>query len=115
MCIRDRHFADDIVLIAKNELELKTMANDFKRASCEVELSMNLSKTKIMSNIDNLVSIKLDEEEITKVEEYRYLGQMVSFSDKTNKELKIRRANARKAFWAQRKILLSKMKLSTKM
>ena len=62
-----------------------------------------------------MVSIKLDETEITKVEEYKYLGQMVSFSDKTSKELKIRRANAWKAFWAQRKILLSKMKLSTKM
>ncbi len=48
------------------------------------------------------------------VDEYKYLGQIISTRNKTEKELKVREANAWKAFWAQRKIFKSKMKLKTK-
>ena len=113
--LNNSRFADDIVLIAQNKLELKTMANELKRASSKVGLSMNLGKTKIMSNIDNLANIKIDDVVIEKVEEYKYLGRTIAFSDKTNKELKVRRANAWKSFWAQRRILMSKIKFNTKM
>ena len=53
-------------------------------------------------------------EEIEQVGEYKYLGQTLSFEDKTEKELKIRRANGWKSFWAQRTILKSNLKLKSK-
>lgn len=43
-------------------------------------------------------------EKIAVVDEYKYFGQILSFSDKTNKEKKIRRANAWKAFWVKKAI-----------
>ena len=64
-----------------------------------------------MSNLDSLNPINLGGETIECVSEYRYLGQILSFSDKTSKELKVRRANSWKAFWALKYILKSKMKL----
>ena len=113
--INNLRFADDIVLIAKNENKLRVMAGELMRESREVGLTMNLSKTKIMTNIQNLANIQLGDSVIEKVEEYKYLGQSISFADKTNKELKIRRANSWKDFWAQRRVLKSKMRLGTKM
>ena len=51
---------------------------------------------------------------IERVSEYRYLGQLISFDNKTEKELKVRRANAWKAFWAQKYLLESDLSLKTK-
>jgi len=51
---------------------------------------------------------------IERVQEYRYLGQLTSFANKTEKELKVRRGNAWKAFWAQKQNFKSKMSLATK-
>ena len=76
--------------------------------------SINLAKNKVMTNIKNLETLKLDGAKIEQVEEYTYLGLTLSFDDKTEKELKIRRANGWKSFWAQKVILKSKLKLKSK-
>lgn len=47
-------FADDVVLIAKNGNELNSVAEDLRKASEEYSLSINLTKTKVISNISNL-------------------------------------------------------------
>ena len=71
-------------------------------------LTINFAKTKVTSQGGG------GGETIEHVSEYRYLGQILSFSDKTGKELKIRHANSWKAFWALKYILKSKIKLKTK-
>ena len=107
-------FADDVVIIARNERELNSMAEELMVASEEYGLSINLAKTKVLTNISNLGEIKLGDTKIEKVQEYRYLGQIISFDNKIEKELKVRRNNAWKAFWAQKHILKSNLKLKTK-
>jgi len=66
------------VLIARNEKELEGMAEDLRRESNEMGLTMNLTKTKIMSNIKNLNSVELNGTKIESVKKYRYLGQILS-------------------------------------
>lgn len=90
------------------------MAEDLREASEEMGLGINFSKTKVMSNIPALGEIKLNDVKIERVTEYRYLGQVISFENKTEKEIKIRRAEARKAFWAQKYLLKSNLRLKTK-
>ena len=107
-------FADDVVLVAKSGEELSYMAEDLRRESGEMGLTMNLSKTKILTNLEGIKPIVVNDKEIEIVSEYRYLGQIISFNNKMEKEIKIRRANAWKAFWALKFILKSKMKLKTK-
>lgn len=69
-------FADDnVVLIAKNRAELKYMADGLARVSEEVGLTINKFKTNILTNIKDLDEIKIGEEVINKVLEYKYLGQ----------------------------------------
>ena len=64
--------------------------------------------------ISNLEAIKIDGQTIECVPEYKYLGQTLAFVNKSEKELKIRRANAWKAFWALRSVFKSNMKLKSK-
>jgi len=60
------------VIIAKNFDELQEMAKDLRRESLLMGLSINLAKTKIMANINNLRTLKLGGEEIEQVGEYKY-------------------------------------------
>lgn len=69
-----------------------------------MSLTINKSKTKILTNIINLKEIILDGEVIHNVTDNKYLGQTLTFVDKTEKELKARRTNGWKAFWAQKLI-----------
>lgn len=61
-------FADDVI-IAKSGNELIGMAEDLKKG-----LSINFSKSKVMSNISALGEVKINKEKIEQVIEYRYLG-----------------------------------------
>jgi len=64
-----------------------------------------------MTNIENFENIKLEAKDIEVVTEYKYLGQMMSFENRTKNEFKIRRRNAGRAFWAQSMILKGKLSL----
>lgn len=52
-------FADDIVLIAPNLEQLEMMLLQLNAESQKIGLKMNLSKTKIMTNIDEKGKTKL--------------------------------------------------------
>ncbi len=55
-----------------------------------------------MSNIRNLEGIEINNHLIEIVPDYRYLDQPVSFENRSDKEIKSRKANAWKAFWGQK-------------
>lgn len=57
-------FADDIVLMAASIEEIETMLLELNEESQKIGLRMNMSKTKIMTNIDGAGSIKIGDEEV---------------------------------------------------
>lgn len=61
-------FADDIVIIANTGEELKNMLQELHGASLQIGLQMNLSKTKIMSTENTLITI--NNQPIERVSEY---------------------------------------------
>ncbi|CAH2101994.1 unnamed protein product [Euphydryas editha] len=65
---------------------------------------MNTSKTKIMSNT-NREKIYVNQLEIEYVNEYVYLGQIISPNDQTNKEVDRRVCNTWKRFWALKDVM----------
>ncbi len=90
-------FADDIVLINQNADELKLMMME-DLCTCEkVGLKINSSKTKLLSNREN-VSLQVGNNITEQTMEYKYLGQTISWGKRLTKELKIRTSNAWKAF-----------------
>ena len=55
-----------------------------------------------------------DDIEIELVDEYTFLGQMIAFEQRLNKEFQARRKKAWKIYWALRQIFKSKMQLASK-
>lgn len=98
-------FADDMILIAKNSgVKLKVIVEILNEMSMEAGLPINAKKTKILLNNINL-EILIEEEKIEVVDEYVYLGQLLSFHKRTKK------INKQKNKHRMEKILSTKMRV----
>lgn len=97
-------FADDIVVFANTSEELQKMLIELNTASKEVGLSMNIQKTKAMTNDEDANVIKIDGNNIEYVTEYIYLGQLISNHDSTSKEIDRRIGNAWKRYWSLKEV-----------
>jgi len=83
-------FADDIILMSETAEELQDMLIDLKRESLKAGLKMNRSKTKVMSNSKaQNAKIKIDEI-LQEVNEYLYLGQLLTLDRDYESEIKRR-------------------------
>lgn len=100
-------FADDIIIFAENLNEIKTMMQELARESEKVGLLMNLSKTKAMTN-GTEKSLTIDGENIEFVRDYIYLGQLISFENRTENDINRRIAIAWKKFWNLKEIMKNK-------
>ena len=84
-------FADDIILIAKWTSELQKMLQDIHETSKPVGLNMHLGKTKVMCNpVVNKTDININGRKIEAVNNYIYLGQMVTEDHNQEQELRCR-------------------------
>lgn len=107
-------FADDIVLFAKTSGDLNKMLNELSYESEKIGLKLNPEKTKVMTN-GVKDSINIRESQISYVEEYIYLGQLISPKDNINKEIERRIANSWKRYWSLREVMKDKnLHISTK-
>ncbi len=91
------------------------MISDLPRESLKVGLKMNMKKTKIMYN-KHLTGrqIIIGHEALELVEEYTYLGQMVSANPPHEKEIRRRIGMGWSAFGKQNLVMNSNLPLSLK-
>lgn len=109
-------FADDLIIISDNPDQLQTMLNQLVKESQEVGLQMNLSKTKLMTNRSK-INILVNNDQIEYVDEYTYLGQIISPTNDTLKETQNRVDIAWKRYWSLKEITKNQsipMKLKSK-
>src|ERR1700761_3580759 len=83
-------FADDIVLIAMDLDQAQVTLQQLNEESSKIGLKMNLSNTKIMTNIDDDRDIKIGDTVIERVDNYIYLGHKLKLS-LNNQTAEIRR------------------------
>lgn len=95
-------FADDIVLLSENKDEVEKMLHELINACRKGGLEINIAKTKYMSNTDR-GDVYANSIKIEKIEEYVYLGQILSFENRLDKELKARKRKAWAGYWALKK------------
>lgn len=108
-------FADDIVLIAVDLDQAQIMLQQLNEEASKVGLKMNLSKTKIMTNIDDDSEIKIGDTVIERVDSCVYLGHKLKLGlDNQTAEVKRRIGLAWAAFGKLRLIFKSKMNNSLK-
>lgn len=107
-------FADDIVLFAEKPDTLQTMLQELDQESRKAGLSMNPTKTKVMTNATK-EHIEVREEVIQYIDEYIYLGQVISTDDQHSKEIDRRISNTWKRYWSLKEIFKNEtMPLSVK-
>lgn len=107
-------FADDIVLLEENAAHLEEMIKTLNEESMKVGLSMNKEKTKVLTN-SNPIAITIENQALEYVDEYCYLGQIISHKDQSTKEINRRILNGWKKYWSLKEVLKSKeLSMSTK-
>ena len=102
--LNNLRFADDIILIAKNEGELNEMLQELNAKGKKAGLQINWNKTKIMSS-GHEPSIVVEGINIENTSEIIYLGQLISLEHRTNKEINRRIGIGWKKFWELKDIL----------
>ena len=74
--INNLRYADDSILMAKSEEELKSLLMEVKEVSEKVGLKLNIQKTKIMAS-SPITSWKIDGETIETVTDFIFLGSKI--------------------------------------
>ena len=108
-------FADDIVLISSSGTEMEQMLNQLSNRSHDLGLRMNMKKTKVMFNEYCLEHpLHVEQEPVEHVQEYVYLGQLVTMQSDKTAEIKRRIATGWGAFSKYRDIMQSKIPMCLK-
>ena len=79
--LTDLRFADDVALTTSTVKDMETQLNDLNKESKKVGLKMHKGKTKYMTNVATDEKIFIEDQEIERVEEYKYLGQTLKLKD----------------------------------
>ncbi|KAG7298024.1 hypothetical protein JYU34_018785 [Plutella xylostella] len=106
-------FADDIVLLADSHDAIQTMLRTLDTESRKVGLLMNSSKTRAMTNSTEK-PIHIHSGNIKYVNEYIYLGQIISFEEALEKEIDKRIATSWKKYWANKDVFKSDLPIHLK-
>uniref|UniRef100_A0A914QT94 Reverse transcriptase domain-containing protein n=1 Tax=Panagrolaimus davidi TaxID=227884 RepID=A0A914QT94_9BILA len=105
-------FADDIALLSQTLEGAQSLLDQVAEKCREVGLHINVDKTKWMSNVrDPNEIILLNDEEVEKVNEFIYLGQIVKWPSQPgrfNKEISRRICSGWNAFNKAKKLLISR-------
>ena len=84
--INNLRYADDIILMAESEEELKSLFMKVKEESEKVGLKLNIQKTKIMASIP-ITSWLIDGETMETVADFIFLGSKVTADDDCSHEI----------------------------
>ena len=102
-------FADDLVLIPTSKEELKEMRMEINIKSKTLGLEINYKKSAFISNRSQSdIELENNKSYIEYKSETIYLGQIISFDDRTGKEIARRVNLGWNKFWALKFILKNK-------
>ncbi|XP_063619666.1 uncharacterized protein LOC134792326 [Cydia splendana] len=97
-------FADDLIVLSDNQRDLEKMLVQLEKESNIVGLTLNTDKTKLMTNHEK-APISLNNSCIEYVNQYTYLGQIISPEDQMTKEINTRICNAWKSYWSLKEVM----------
>ena len=85
--INNLRYADDIILMAESEEELKSLLMKVKEESKKVGLKFNIQKTKIMAS-GPITSWQIDGETVETVSDFIFLGSKITADGDCSHEIK---------------------------
>ena len=75
--INNLRYADDTILMAESEEELKNLLTNVKEESEKASLKLNIQKTKIIAS-DPISSCEIDGETVETVRDFIFLGSEIT-------------------------------------
>ena len=108
--LEDIDFADDIALLSSTAEHLQRKTNDLVKVAEQVGLKISKKKTKTMQLNSTPSIITLENEAVEEVDEFTYLGSIISKDNAAEKDITNRLQKARISFhqldriWRSRKI-----------
>ena len=105
--INNLRYADDTILMAESEEELKRLLMQVKEESEKVGLKLNIQKTKIMAS-SPITSWEIDGETVETVTDFIFLGSKITADGDCSHEVKINLLHGRKAMTNLNSILKSR-------
>ena len=105
-------FADDIALLGSNKKELEDALNGINQILIEeIKMKINKNKTKVLvctkKEQTRQECIKINQENLEGVKEFRYLGSKITWDGRSENEIKSRIAQAKMGFNSKQKLLCS--------
>ena len=85
--INNLRYADDTILMAESEKELKSLLMKVKEESGKVGLKLNIQKTKIMAS-GPITSWQIDGETMETVRDFIFLGSKITADGNCSHEIK---------------------------
>ena len=105
--INNLRYADDTILMAENEEELKSLLMKVKEESEKVGLQLNIQKTKIMAS-GQITSWEIDGETVETVSDFIFAGSQITADGDCSHEIKRRLLLGRKVMTNLGSILKSR-------
>ena len=97
--LEDLDFADDVGLLSHSYQDMQAKTNALYITAKSVGLEINNTKTKNMrTNSTQTAPITINEHQIEQVDQYTYLGSIISRTGGTDEDIQARIAKARHAF-----------------
>ena len=106
-------YADDVALLARSLKALKEIFHKLQNEATLVGLNINEDKTKYMQikrkGLKDITHLKIDNFTFENVEKFNYLGSILNAGNKMNKEIGKRVAKGNKTYYANSKLINSKL------
>ena len=114
--MQDVRFADDQAMVANTERGLQRIMDETNRVSKSYGMRINIKKTKVMKigRTPSNMQIILDGEVIQQVEEFKYLGSLISANGYSEKDIRVRIAMAKTTFSKLKTVLTGGLKQELK-
>ncbi|KAI5717433.1 hypothetical protein M8J77_005795 [Diaphorina citri] len=98
--LKNIKYADDQAVLAESEGELQRMIENISETGKQYGMKINVGKTKTMviGNIEEKISLKLEGEELEQVEHFKYLGGMIYANGSCTQEIRSRICMGKSAF-----------------
>jgi hypothetical protein len=115
--VKALRFADDQAMLAGSKKGLQEIMNKLTQVSEKYGMRINTKKTKVMvisKKEGKRVEIEVYGKNIEQVQEFCYLGSLITEDARCSKEIRRRIAIAKEAFYKRKELMQSKLKLNLK-
>ena len=115
--LKDVKFADDQGMVAQTEKGLQTIMDALSKTGKEYDMKINVKKTKVMRVCrngskregSNSINILIEGQLVEQVNQFRYLGSLISDDGTCTAEIKSRIAMAKNAFNKRRELFSKRL------